>query len=223
MIDSTLRAVALLSLVAAPISLHAASVRPAESAAVVTAPARLDTVVVAGGCFWGVQGVFQHLKGVVSATSGYTGGSLANPDYEQVSTGRTGHAEAVRIVYDPAKLSYEKLLEVFFTVAHDPTELNMQGPDHGTQYRSAIFFTSPSQHQATSQYVTALDKSGKYRKPIVTQIAALKTFYTAESYHQDYATIHPDAAYIVYNDAPKIEAPIQRGRAHASPVSDGSC
>ena len=205
MIHPTLRAIALLSLSASPV-LAVPAARTAESATVVQAPARLDTVVVAGGCFWGVQAVFQHMKGVASATSGYTGGSLANPDYEQVSTGRTGHAEAVRVVFDPAKLSYEKLLEVFFTVAHDPTELNMQGPDHGTQYRSAIFFTSAAQHQATSQYVAALDRSGKYRKPVVTQISALKTFYTAESYHQDYATIHPDAAYIVYNDAPKIEA-----------------
>jgi peptide-methionine (S)-S-oxide reductase len=165
---------------------------------------RLDTVVVAGGCFWGVQAVFQHVKGVVAATSGYSGGTVAGPGYDQVSTGTTGHAEAVRVVFDPAQVSYETLLDVFFSVAHDPTELNRQGPDVGTQYRSAIFFTNPAQHQATAKYVSALDKSGRYKRPIVTQIAALKGFYVAEAHHQDYATLHPDAPYIVYNDAPKI-------------------
>lgn len=198
-----LRAAALLSLVALP-----ASASPSAPVAIapVVAPARLDTVVVAGGCFWGVQAVFQHIKGVVSATSGYAGGSVARPDYEQVSSGRTGHAEAVRVVYDPAKVPYETLMEVFFTVAHDPTELNRQGPDVGTQYRSAIFYASPEQHAATARYVSQLDKSGKYKRPIVTQVAPLRGFYVAERYHQDYATLHPDAPYIVYNDAPKIEA-----------------
>ena len=166
----------------------------------------LQKAVIAGGCFWGIQAVFQHMKGVVSATSGYAGGTVSNPSYEHVSSGTTGHAESVRVVFDPAVLPYEKLLEVFFTVAHDPTEVNRQGPDVGTQYRSAIFYSSPAQHQATSAYVSALDKSGKYRKPIATQIAPLRGFYPAESYHQDYATRHPEAAYIVYNDAPKIEA-----------------
>jgi peptide-methionine (S)-S-oxide reductase len=205
MIQSALRAVALLAIVAAPASAAPAS-RPEVAVSAVVAPVRLDTVVVAGGCFWGVQAVFQHLKGVVAATSGYAGGTLANPGYEQVSTGRTGHAEAVRVVYDPAKLPYEKLLEVFFTVAHDPTQLDRQGPDVGTQYRSAIFYTSAAQHQATAKYVSALDRSGTHRKPIVTQVAQLRAFYPAEAYHQDYATLHPDAPYIVYNDAPKIEA-----------------
>lgn len=202
MIPSLLRAVALLSLSAAP-RLSTPAATPATS---ITAPARLDTVVFAGGCFWGVQAVFQHVKGVVTATSGYAGGTVGNPAYDDVSTGRTGHAESVRVVFDPAKVSYDTLLDVFFTVAHDPTELNRQGPDVGTQYRSAIFFTSPAQHETTAKFVSALERSGRYKRPIVTQISALRAFYPAEAYHQDYATLHPDAPYIVYNDAPKIEA-----------------
>jgi peptide-methionine (S)-S-oxide reductase len=170
------------------------------------AAAPLDTAVFAGGCFWGVQAVFQHVKGVVSATSGYAGGSVANPSYEDVSTGRTGHAEAVRVVFDPAKVSYETLLQVFFGVAHDPTQLDYQGPDHGTQYRSAVFYTSDAQHAATNRFIAQLAKSGAVKGKIVTQVAPLKAFYVAESYHQDYATLHPDAIYIVYNDTPKIEA-----------------
>ena len=198
MINSVVRALALLSFAAT--SATASPATPPQVAA------QTDTVVFAGGCFWGVQAVFQHVKGVVSATSGYAGGTVVNPDYEQVSTGRTGHAESVRVVFDPAKVSYEKLLEVFFTVAHDPTQLNYQGPDHGTQYRSAVFYMSDAQHAATNRFIAQLEKSGAVKGPIVTQVAALKAFYVAESYHQDYATIHPDAPYIVYNDAPKIEA-----------------
>jgi peptide-methionine (S)-S-oxide reductase len=198
MINSVVRSLALLSLVTA--STTASPATPPQVAA------QTDTVVFAGGCFWGVQAVFQHVKGVVSATSGYAGGTVVNPDYEQVSTGRTGHAESVRVVFDPAKVSYEKLLEVFFTVAHDPTQLNYQGPDHGTQYRSAVFYMSDAQHAATNRFIAQLEKSGAVKGPIVTQVAALKAFYVAESYHQDYATVHPDAPYIVYNDAPKIEA-----------------
>jgi peptide-methionine (S)-S-oxide reductase len=198
MINSVVRSLALLSLVTA--SATASPATPPQVAA------QTDTVVFAGGCFWGVQAVFQHVKGVVSATSGYAGGTVVNPDYEQVSTGRTGHAESVRVVFDPAKVSYEKLLEVFFTVAHDPTQLNYQGPDHGTQYRSAVFYMSDAQHAATNRFIAQLEKSGAVKGPIVTQVAALRAFYVAESYHQDYATIHPDAPYIVYNDAPKIEA-----------------
>jgi peptide-methionine (S)-S-oxide reductase len=171
--------------------------------------APLDTVVFAGGCFWGVQGVFQHVKGVVTATSGYSGGTVAHPSYAQVSTGRTGNAESVRVVYDPSVVSYDKLLEVFFRVAHDPTELNRQGPDVGTQYRSAVFYTSDAQHQATLQYIAQLQKSGTVEKKIVTQVAPLRGFSVAESYHQDYATLHPDEPYIRYNDAPKI-ASLQR-------------
>jgi peptide-methionine (S)-S-oxide reductase len=198
MINSAVRALALLSFVAT--SATASPATPPQVAA------QTDTVVFAGGCFWGVQAVFQHVKGVVSATSGYAGGTVVNPDYEQVSTGRTGHAESVRVVFDPAKVSYEKLLEVFFTVAHDPTQLNYQGPDHGTQYRSAVFYMSDAQHAATNRFIAQLEKSGAVKGQIVTQVAALRAFYVAESYHQDYATIHPDAPYIVYNDAPKIEA-----------------
>ena len=191
MFHATLRALALLSFAALPAS---ASTPTASAAA-------LDTVVVAGGCFWGVQGVFQHVKGVVSATSGYSGGSVANPGYQQVSTGQTGHAEAVRVVYDPAKVSYARLMEVFFTVAHDPTQLNRQGPDVGTQYRSAVFYTNEAQRQATQAFVAQLEKSGK---KVVTQVAPLRGFAVAEAYHQDYATLHPDEPYIRYNDLPKI-------------------
>lgn len=200
MTSSIRRAFALLALSAAP----ALAAAPAAPASRPSAP--LDTAVFAGGCFWGVQAVFQHVKGVVAATSGYAGGTVANPDYEQVSTGRTGHAEVVRVVFDPAKVSYDKLLEVFFAVAHDPTELNRQGPDVGTQYRSAVFYTSPEQHQAASQFINRLEKSGRLKHPVVTQVAALKAFYVAEAHHQDYATLNPTAAYIVYNDAPKIDA-----------------
>jgi peptide-methionine (S)-S-oxide reductase len=197
MITATLRAFALLSLAVGPAR---ADATPAPAAA------GLDTVVFAGGCFWGVQAVFQHTKGVVSATSGYSGGTVANPDYEQVSTGRTGHAEVVRVVYDPSKVSYQQLLTVFFTVAHDPTELNRQGPDVGTQYRSALFYTSEAQRQATQAYIAQLEKSGAVKEKIVTQVAPLRSFTVAEAYHQDYATLHPDQAYIRYNDTPKIAA-----------------
>jgi peptide-methionine (S)-S-oxide reductase len=194
MLSAVLRAATLLSLAAAP-----ATAAPAVAAA---PAAPLDTVVFAGGCFWGVQAVFQHVKGVVSATSGYSGGSVARPSYEQVSTGRTGHAEAVRVVYDPAKVSYQQLLTVFFTVAHDPTELNRQGPDVGTQYRSALFYTSEAQRQAAQAYIGQL----AVKQKVVTQVAPLRGFTVAEAYHQDYATLHPDEAYIRYNDAPKIAA-----------------
>ena len=173
-------------------------------AAAAPAAVPLDTVVFAGGCFWGVQGVFQHVKGVTSATSGYSGGTVANPGYEQVSTGRTGNAESVRVVFDPSKVSYETLLDVFFHVAHDPTQLNRQGPDVGTQYRSAVFYTSAAQHQATLQYIARLQRSGAVKGKVVTQVAPLRGFYTAEGYHQDYATLHPDDPYIRYNDLPKI-------------------
>jgi peptide-methionine (S)-S-oxide reductase len=198
MLSALLRAAALLSFAAAP-----ASAEPAVGA---PSAAPLDTVVFAGGCFWGVQAVFQHVKGVVSATSGYSGGTVANPDYEQVSSGRTGHAESVRVVYDPARVSYQQLLTVFFTVAHDPTELNRQGPDVGTQYRSALFYTSDAQRQATQAYIAQLDRSGAMKRKVVTQVAPLGGFTVAEAYHQDYATLHPDQPYIRYNDAPKITA-----------------
>jgi peptide-methionine (S)-S-oxide reductase len=142
----------------------------------------------------------------VSATSGYAGGTVARPNYEQVSTGSTGHAESVRVIYNPAKVTYTKLLDVFFTVAHDPTQLNKQGPDHGTQYRSAIFFQSDSQRVATLAHIAQLQKNGTVKGTIVTQVAPLKGFYEAEPYHQDYATLHPNEPYIYYNDAPKVAA-----------------
>jgi peptide-methionine (S)-S-oxide reductase len=195
MLQAALRAVALLSLAAAP-----------ARATTVPSAAPLDTVVFGGGCFWGVQAVFQHVKGVVSATSGYSGGTVANPTYEQVSSGRTGHAEVVRVVYDPAKVSYQQLLTVFFTVAHDPTQLNRQGPDVGTQYRSAVFHTSEVQRQATQAFIAQLEKSRAVEGKVVTQVAPLRRFDVAEKYHQDYATLHPDQPYIMFNDAPKIAA-----------------
>ena len=163
------------------------------------------TLVVAGGCFWGVQAVFQHVKGVTSATSGYSGGTVKNPDYEEVSSGSTGHAESVQIIYDPSQITLGQLLKVFFSVAHDPTELNRQGPDSGTQYRSAIFFSTPDQQRIAQAYVQQLDQARVFSHPIVTQIAAFKAFYRAEDYHQNYATNHPDNPYIATFDLPKVK------------------
>jgi len=163
-----------------------------------------ETMVVAGGCFWGVQAVFQHVKGVVSATSGYSGGSVKSPEYEVVSTGTTGHAESVKVVYDPSKVTYGQLLNVFFSVAHDPTELNRQGPDEGTQYRSAIFYGNDEQKRIAEAYIAQLNDAKVFPHKIVTQVVPLKAFYTAEGYHQNYATLHPDNPYIKYNDAPKV-------------------
>jgi peptide-methionine (S)-S-oxide reductase len=163
------------------------------------------TLVFAGGCFWGVQAVFQHVKGVTSATSGYAGGTVKNPDYEEVSSGETGHAESVEIVYDPSQVTLGQLLKVFFSVAHDPTELNRQGPDSGTEYRSAIFFTNPDQQRIARAYVAQLDQAKVFSQPIVTQIDPLKAFYRAEDYHQDYATNHPDNPYIATFDLPKVQ------------------
>jgi peptide-methionine (S)-S-oxide reductase len=161
--------------------------------------------VVAGGCFWGIQDVFEHVKGVKAATAGYSGGSAANPEYEQVSTGETGHAESVKITFDPAQVSYGQLLKVFFSVAHDPTELNRQGPDTGTQYRSVIFYANDEQKHIAESYIAQLEKAKSFSSPIVTQVVPLKDFYKAEDYHQDYATLHPDNPYIAINDAPKVE------------------
>jgi peptide-methionine (S)-S-oxide reductase len=165
---------------------------------------REQTAVFAGGCFWGVEAVFEHLKGVKSATSGYAGGTVASPSYEQVSSGETGHAESVRVVYDPAEISYEQLLEVFFTVAHDPTQLNRQGPDVGTQYRSIVFYGDESQKKSAEAYVAKLTAAKTFPAPIVTQIIPLKAFYRAEDYHQHYMQLHPYQPYIVFNDAPKV-------------------
>jgi len=166
--------------------------------------AATETAVFAGGCFWGVQGVFQHTKGVINAVSGYAGGDKATAHYPIVSTGATGHAESVQVTYDPKQVSYGKLLQVFFSVAHDPTQLNRQGPDTGTQYRSAIFFRTPQQKDVAEHYIAQLDAAKVYPAKIVTQVTPLKEFYAAESYHQDYLTLHPDQPYIAYNDLPKI-------------------
>ena len=165
-----------------------------------------ETAVLAGGCFWGVQAVFQHVKGVTRAVSGYAGGSTVGPSYEEVSSGRTGHAESVSITFDPAQISFGRLLQIYFSVAHDPTELNRQGPDDGTQYRSAVFTTTETQQRVAQAYIAQLDKAHAFRRPIVTQVAPLKAFYPAEPYHQDYATLHPDNPYIAYNDLPKVAA-----------------
>jgi len=190
----------------------AAPTRAAEDAVVIPPPAAdvpatdgIQTAVISGGCFWGVQGVYQHTAGVVSAVSGYAGGSKANADYELVSTGTTGHAESVQIKYDPKKISYGKILQIFFSVAHDPTQLNRQGPDSGTQYRSAIFTTSDEQKKVADAYIAQLDAAKVFRKPIVTKVGPLQGFYQAEAYHQDYLTLHPNQPYIAYNDLPKIE------------------
>ncbi len=164
-----------------------------------------ETAAVAGGCFWGIQAVFQHVKGVRSATSGYAGGATKNPDYESVSTGRTGHAESVEMVYDPSEVTYGQLLQIFFSVAHDPTELNRQGPDEGTQYRSVIFYRNDEQKKIAEAYIAQLNQAKVFPQAIVTQVVPLEAFYRAEGYHQNYAALHPDNPYIVYNDAPKVE------------------
>jgi peptide-methionine (S)-S-oxide reductase len=186
--------------------------RAADEAVIIPPPAAdvqpasgIQTAVLAGGCFWGVQGVFQHTAGVLNAVSGYAGGSKATADYNMVSMGTTGHAEAVEIKYDPQKISYGKILQIFFSVVHDPTQLNRQGPDTGTQYRSAIFTTSDEQKKVADAYIAQLNAAKVYRKPIVTKLGPLEAFYAAESYHQDYLTLHPNQPYIAFNDIPKVE------------------
>ncbi len=164
-----------------------------------------ETAVLSGGCFWGVQAVFQHVKGVTDAVSGYSGGSKDTALYQLVGTGRTGHAESVRISFDPRVISYGKILQIYFSVATDPTELNRQGPDTGTQYRSEIFIANDAQKRVAEAYVAQLDKAQVFGRPIVTRVDPLTGFYPAEAYHQDFATLHPDYPYIVYNDLPKIE------------------
>jgi peptide-methionine (S)-S-oxide reductase len=189
-----------------------APARAAEAAVVIPPPVMdaqasdgIQTAVIAGGCFWGVQGVFQHTAGVVNALSGYAGGSKATASYTMVGTGATGHAEAVEIKYDPKKISYGKILQIFFSVAHDPTQLNRQGPDSGTQYRSAIFAANDEQKKVADAYIAQLNAAKVYKKPIVTKVGPLEAFYPAEAYHQDYLTLHPTQPYIVYNDLPKVE------------------
>ena len=177
------------------IAAPALDVKPGQSSAV---------AVLAGGCFWGVQGVFQHVDGVTSAVSGYAGGDKATATYRQIGSGATGHAEAVRITYDPRKISYGRILQVYFSVAHDPTELNRQGPDVGTQYRSAIFPANAEQASVAKSYIAQLNQAGVFSAPIVTKIEPGRPFYPAEDYHQDYLTQHPTNPYIAINDLPKI-------------------
>ena len=184
----------------------------AEKAVVIVAPALdnprtagpLQTAVLAGGCFWGVQAVFQHVQGVRKVLSGYAGGTKANAEYEIVSTGKTGHAESVQITFDPKEVSYGQILQIYFSVAHDPTQLNRQTPDVGPQYRSNIFFTDEMQKKIAEAYIAQLDKAKVFPRAIVTQVVPLKAFYPAEAYHQNYATNHPGDMYIVFNDAPKV-------------------
>ena len=183
----------------------------AEKAVILPAPAydvaatgATETAVFAGGCFWGVQGVYQHTRGVLNAVSGYAGGEKGTASYSMVGSGKTGHAEAVQVTYDPKQVSYGKLLQIFFSVAHDPTQLNRQGPDTGPQYRSAIFYRNATQKSIAENYIAQIDSAKAFPAKIVTQVAPLKEFYAAESYHQDYATLHPDQPYIAYNDLPKI-------------------
>jgi peptide-methionine (S)-S-oxide reductase len=167
--------------------------------------ARSETAVFAGGCFWGVQGVFQHVKGVDSAVSGYTGGSRGDAHYEKVGEGDTGHAESVQVTFDPREVSYGQLLQVYFSVAHDPTQFNRQGPDSGTQYRSTIFAATPQQQDVAARYIAQLDKAGAFARPIVTTIETGKAFFPAEDYHQNYLSLHPREPYIAINDLPKVE------------------
>jgi peptide-methionine (S)-S-oxide reductase len=161
--------------------------------------------VLAGGCFWGIEAVFEHVKGVSDAKSGYAGGDAASADYRKVSSGTTGHAESVLVTYDPSQITYGQLLKVFFSVAHDPTELNRQGPDRGTQYRSAIFYANEEQKRIAEAYIKQLDRLKLFSRPIVTQVTALDAFHDAEAYHQDYLAQHPNEPYIVINDMPKVE------------------
>jgi peptide-methionine (S)-S-oxide reductase len=164
-----------------------------------------QVAVLAGGCFWGIQAVFQHTKGVQQAVSGYSGGMKAAPSYEEVSSGRSGHAEVVQVTFNPREISYGQILKIFFSVAHNPTQLNRQGPDVGTQYRSAIFYSSADQKRIAEAYIAQLGAAGAFKAPIVTQVGQLAAFYPAEAYHQDYAIKHPTQPYIFINDLPKVE------------------
>jgi peptide-methionine (S)-S-oxide reductase len=183
----------------APVNIPAPTVDDPKAAG----PAQ--TAVLSGGCFWGVQGVYQHVKGVEKVVSGYTGGDWSTAHYETVSNGTTGHAESVQITFDPAKLSYGEILHIFFSVVHDPTQLDRQGPDSGSQYRSMIAYTNDSQKSIAKAYIDQLNKTGAFRRPIVTKVDPLRRFYAAEAYHQDYLTLNPTNPYIAYNDLPKVE------------------
>ena len=203
---SGLAAVALLLVQACGAPLHAAALpAPAVDAAHPATPG-LQKAVFAGGCFWGVEAVFRHVKGVQAAVSGYAGGDAKTADYETVSTGQTGHAESVQVTFDPGQVSYGELLRIFFSVAHDPTQLNRQGPDHGTQYRSAIFYVGDEQKRVAQAYIQQLSAAKAFDAPIVTQVVPLPAFYPAEDYHQDYLAKHPMQPYIVFNDMPKLAA-----------------
>jgi len=195
-------------------SFTASWVQAAEPAVAIPAPTldqampaggELQTAVLAGGCFWGVQAVFQHTKGVTNAVSGYAGGQKETAHYEMVGSGRTGHAESVSVSFDPRQISYGKILQIYFSVAHNPTELDRQGPDFGTQYRSAIFYASDEQKRIAAAYIAELDKAHVFNAPIVTKLEPLSGFYPAEDYHQDFAVLHPTYPYIVFNDLPKVD------------------
>ncbi len=193
------RALAVLSLLPGMAAAPTSAARPAPA-----------TAVFAGGCFWGVDAVFKHVKGVVHVVSGYAGGDAVQPSYGQVSTGATGHAESVEVTYDSTQVSYDQLLQVFFLVAHDPTQLDRQGPDEGTQYRSVVFYATAEQHRAAAAAIAGLSRQRVYPDPIVTQVVPLKAFYPAEAYHQNYLALHPDQPYIVYNDLPKLKRLAER-------------
>jgi peptide-methionine (S)-S-oxide reductase len=177
--------------------------KPALDNPIASAPSQ-ETAVLSGGCFWGVQAVYEHTRGVISATSGYAGGNAGTARYETVSNGNTGHAESVKVVFDPSRITYGQILMIFFSVAHNPTELNKQGPDWGTQYRSALFYSTAEQQRIAAAYIAQLDTARIYPQKIVTQVVALKEFYPAEQYHQDYVRHHTDNPYIVINDLPKL-------------------
>jgi peptide-methionine (S)-S-oxide reductase len=197
----------MLLLLTTSLAIHAGEVAvtiPAPALDDKPAAGSLRTAVLAGGCFWGVQGVYQHLNGVKKVLSGFAGGERSTAEYETVSEGDTGHAESVQIVYDPAKVTYGQILQVFFSVAHDPTQLNRQGPDVGTQYRSAIFYGDETQKKIAQAYIAQLDQAGVYPQRIVTRVDPLRGFYAAEGYHQDYLLNHPNDPYIVFNDLPKV-------------------
>jgi peptide-methionine (S)-S-oxide reductase len=178
---------------------------PAVDEQAAAEPATTEVAVLAGGCFWGVQGVFQHVEGVTNAVSGYAGGDKKTAQYESVGSGRTGHAESVRVSFDPRKISYGRILQIYFSVAHDPTQLNRQGPDYGPQYRSAIFPANTEQARIAKAYIDQLNQARVYRAAVVTKIEPNKEFYAAEDYHQDFLTRHPSHPYIVFNDLPKID------------------
>jgi peptide-methionine (S)-S-oxide reductase len=204
LIATGLLGVSLLAVSACTPSSAAKSAFPDAALDLPSEDASTHTAVLAGGCFWGTEAVFEHVKGVKDVVSGFAGGTSSTADYGSVSSGKTRHAEAVRIVYDPSQVSYGQLLKIFFSAAHDPTQLNRQGPDVGPQYRSAIFVADAEEQKVVEAYIDQLAQAKVYRKPIVTEVAPLQTFHVAEAYHQDYAARHPDQPYIVVNDAPKI-------------------